>query len=84
MCGARILDGLRGEEDVRGGVVVEGAVLRCGGRVGSVSRVFEEKDEAVERLEGCEFGGVEGEEFFELDIFYAEVFDEGGEDALGY
>lgn len=62
--------------------MVEGAVLRRGRCVRRVGRVFEEEDETVEGLEGGELGGVEGEEFFELDVFDAEVLDEGGEDAL--
>lgn len=80
---AGVLDRLGGEEDALGGIVVEAAIegpVGCGVR--SVGRVFEEKDYAVEGLEGEELRGVEGEEFFELNIFDAEVFDEGCEDAL--
>lgn len=80
---AGILDRLGGEEDALGGIVVEAAVEGSVGRgVGPVGRVFEEEDYAVEGLEGEELRGVEGEEFFELDVFDAEVFDEGCEDAL--
>lgn len=79
---AGILDRLGGEEDGLGGIVVEAAVegpVRRG--IGPVGRVFEEEDYAVEGLEGEELRGVEGEELFELDVFDAEVFDEGCEDA---
>lgn len=80
---AGVLDRLGGEEDALGGVVIEAAVEGpVGGGVRSIGRVFEEEDYTVEGLEGEELRGVEGEEFFELDIFDAEVFDEGCEDAL--
>lgn len=80
---AGILDRLGGEEDALGGIVVEDAVEGSVGRgVGLVGRVFEEEDDAVEGLEEEELRGLEGEEFFELDVFDAEVFDEGCEDAL--
>lgn len=64
--------------------MVEGPVERpVGAGVGSVGRVLEEEDDAVEGLEGCQLGGVEGQELLELDVLDAEVLDEGGEDALG-
>lgn len=64
--------------------MVEGAVERAIGRgVGSVGWELEEEDDAVEGLEGQQLRRVEGEELFELDVFDAEVFDEGSEDALG-
>lgn len=82
--GTGVLDGLRGEEDALRGIVVEGAVERAIGRgVGSVGWELEEEDDAVEGLEGQQLRRVEGEELFELDVFDAEVFDEGSEDALG-
>lgn len=72
-----------GEEDLfRGGIVVGPVVRGRGARVGLVGGEFEEKDDAVDGVEGGEVGGVEGEEFFELDVFYAEVFEEVCEDAL--
>lgn len=75
--GAGILDGLGSEEDGACGVVVEGAVEGAvDGGVGAVGWVLEEEDDAVEGLERCELRGVEGEEFFELDVFDAEVFNE--------
>lgn len=80
---ACVLDRLRGEEDALRGVVVKGPVLRAlDAGVGLVGRVLEEEDYAVEGLEGEQLRGVEGEEFFELDVFDAEVFDERCEDAL--
>ncbi|KAF7554478.1 hypothetical protein G7046_g6804 [Stylonectria norvegica] len=81
--GAGVLDRLRGEEDVLGGRLVEGAVEGAAGRgVRLVGWVFEEEDDAVEGLEGVELRGVEGQELFKLHILDAEVLDEGGEDAL--
>jgi len=72
-----------GEEDFLGGGMVIGPVVRGRGpRVRAVGGEFEEEDYAVDRVEGGEVGGVEGEEFFELDVFYAEVFEEVCEDAL--
>ena len=59
---------------------VEWAVGR---RIRAIRRVFEEKYDAVEGLQGYQLGGIEREELFELDIFDAEVLDEGCEDALG-
>lgn len=78
---ACILNRLRGEEHAGARIVVERPVLGCAGCVGRVGGVFEEKDEAVERLQGGKFGGIEREELFELDILHTEVLDQGREDA---
>jgi hypothetical protein len=78
-----ILYSLHSKEDVLRSIIVVAAVLGPGGRsVGCVGRVFEEEDDTVEGLEGEELGRVEGQEFFELDIFDAEVLNQRGEDAL--
>ena len=63
--------------------MVEGAVAGtfwC--RIWLVGRVLEEEDHAVDRLEGEELRGIECKKFFELNVFDAEVFDEGGKDTL--
>jgi len=81
---AGILDGLRGEEEALRGVVVEGAVERLvAGAVGGVGGVLEEEDNAVDGVELGEGVRVEREELLELDVFYAEVIEQVGEDALG-
>jgi hypothetical protein len=41
--------------------------------VGRVGREFEEEDDAVDGVQLGEGIGVKGEEFFELDVFDAEV-----------
>jgi hypothetical protein len=63
--------------------MVERAVtgsFRC--RIRLIGRVFEEENHAVNRLEGEKLRWVEGKEFFELDVFDAEILDEGGKDTL--
>ncbi|KAI6770788.1 hypothetical protein HG531_009643 [Fusarium graminearum] len=83
LCSTGILDRLCGEEDVLGGGVVEGAVAgSLGCRIGLIGRVLEEEDHAVDRMQGEKLGWVEGEEFFELNVFDAEVLDEGGKNTL--
>jgi hypothetical protein len=77
------LDGLRGEEEALRGVLVEGAVERLvAGLVGGVGRVLEEEDDAVDGVELGEGVRVEREELLKLDVFYAEVVEQVGEDAL--
>lgn len=75
---ARILDRLFGEEEGFCGCW-EGCA--GGGRGERGGGVFEEEDYAVDRGEGGEGRGVEGEELFELDAGYAEVVEEEGEDS---
>jgi hypothetical protein len=50
--------------------------------VGCVGRELEEEDDAVDGVELGERVGVEREELFELHVFYAEVVEQVGEDAL--
>ena len=54
MRGARVLDGLVGEEEGLGGIWVEAAVERLLGCVGGVGGEFEEEDYAVDGREGRE------------------------------
>lgn len=83
MRGASILDGLSSKENILRGVVVEGAVAGAiWGCVGLIRWVFEEEYDSIYGLECEKFRGVESEEFFELDVFDAEVLDEGCEDTL--
>lgn len=73
---AGVGDCLGGEEElVFGDGVVECSVegLVAGGAVRGVGWVFEEEDDAVDGVELGQGGGVEGEEFFELDVADAEV-----------
>lgn len=80
---ASVLDGLVGEEDAVGGGFVVGAIVGGGSAgVGAVGGELEEEDDAVYGVEGREVGRVEGEELFELDVFYAEVLEEVCEYAL--
>lgn len=58
---------------------VEGLVA---GVVGGVGGEFEEEDDAVDRVQLGEGVGVEGEKLLELDVLYAEVVEQVGEDAL--
>lgn len=81
--GARILDCLGGKEHLLRGAVVERPVERSVWRsIRPVGRVLEEENHPVQRLQSHQFGGVESEQLFELDIFDAEVLDERREDAL--
>ena len=86
LCSAGILDGLGGEPD---GVVlvlrfyrgeVEFAIERFVARCFLARGVFEEEDDAdgMQVLEGF---GVERDQFFELDVFHTQAFDEEGEDS---
>lgn len=64
--------------------MIEGVIERfvgCGIRV--VGWIFEEEDDVVEGLKGEEVGGVEGDEFFELNVFDVKVFYKRCEDVLG-
>lgn len=72
---------MREEEGFCGGGV-EGPVEGGFRGVGGVGGEFEEEDDAVDGVEGRKGRGVEGEQFFELDVLYAEVVEEVGEDAL--
>jgi hypothetical protein len=80
---AGVLDRLRGEEEVLARGSVKVAVERLvAGVVGRVGGEFEEEDYAVDGVQLGEGVGVEGEEFFKLDVFDAEVVEEVGEYAL--
>lgn len=70
---ASILNRLCGKKYVFCRGVVEGAVFgfRCPRLAGGV---FEEEDYAVDLAALAEFAGFEGYEFFELDVFYSELF----------
>lgn len=52
---------------LRSGVVERSINGAFWGRVGSVGRVFEEKYNTIDRLEGEELGGFKRQEFFELN-----------------
>ena len=84
LCGARVLDHLVGEEELlRPAWPAKSAINRAYRRgIRVAGGVFEEEDDAKDRCEGTELGGVEGEDLFELDALDAEIFDEGCEDAL--
>lgn len=80
---ACILDSLRGEEEVLGGCIVILPVFRCAVAVRFLAGgIFEEEDYAVDGGEGMEEGGVQCYQFFELDVFDAQVVEEEGEDTL--
>jgi hypothetical protein len=77
------LDGLRGEEEAFRGILVKGPVEGLvAGVVGGVGGELEEEDDAVDGVQLGERVGVEREELLELDVFYAEVVEQVGEDAL--
>ena len=57
-------------------------VGRAVGVCALAGRVFEEEDDAVDGGELVEEGGVEGDQFFELDVFDAQVVEQEGEDSL--
>ena len=53
-----------------------------GCRIRLIRWVLEQEAYAIDGLEGKKLRWVESEKFFELDVLDAEVFDEGGKDAL--
>lgn len=74
---------MRGEEEVFGGLIVVPPVFGGAVAVGFfASGIFEEKDYAVDGGELVEEEGIQGYQFFELDVFNAQVIEEEGEDTL--
>lgn len=80
---AGVLYRLCSEEEVLGRGIVVLPVLGRAVTVGFLAgRVFEEENYSVDGGELVEEGGLEGYQFFELDVFDAEIIQQEGEDTL--